>query len=274
MMGMRYKKVYILYSALALLGVFALKSLILKPAVQLFQLRSIRMDVSRLETAAGKQGRYTAAMKDDVNTSIRETMLSVLDCVGDAGCPVLSGAPTRRKSPEACPIYDIDIVFSGNFNQIISALSSIDSLLGRSTFRVGVSSCRMDVERSSNRREWNLVCRERIQCAPSLVSATRTNSESVKFTGDATPFHIPSIRGRKQAPATESGLRPKRKPARISPNARLVGRIGSGSDAIIIVEAAGESLQLRKGDGSLLKDYGDSVRFVANGIDTLTARKK
>lgn len=273
-MEIRYKKVMALYAILALAGILMFKSFIIKPVSQLIGLHSLHEQVNRTGKDVEEHIHLAGGNALTGKAGVQDLLLSALGGIAEAGCPVISGTHSRKKAPDSCPLYNLDIVFGGSFQRMLEALGTIDSLVSSTAFETTVASCRIGAERSSDGRSWSLVCRESLQCLPAIASKRKDNAQS--FTEapapDESPFYIP--RGRTETnDESQDSPRVWNYPARGVPQGRLVGHIGSGRETVVIVEIGGESLQLHRRDGILLRDYGDSVK-IAWDADTLILRQK
>lgn len=278
-MKIRYKKVAALYAVLLLTALLFLRHTVVRPAVSMVETVSLRRKVERMEKDL-KEPRTDVSITEhqDPDVELQKILLSVLGCLDEAGCTTLSGTPSRRKSPDACPIFDVSVAFSGSFREMLSALASIDSLLEKCSTDACVTSCRIGAERSADGREWALVCHETIQCLPALevIPPEEAGRNSYAFgMSCGSPFLIPQIRarGRKDDAGTVQRVT-RAGTGRSAPQGRMIGRIGSGPLSIVIVEIGGECRRLHRGDGVLLRDYGDSVKVVIGKTDTLMLRRK
>lgn len=274
-MEIRYKKVTALYAVLALAGVLMLKSFVIKPVSQLIGLHSLQEQVDRAGKDVEEHVHLAGGNALTGKAGVQDLLLSALGGIAEAGCPVISGTPSRsKKAPDSCPLYNLDIVFGGSFPGMLEALGTIDSLVSSTAFETTVASCRIGAERSSDGRSWSLVCRESLQCLPAMASKRKDDAQSFTEvpTPEESPFYIPRDRA-ETSDESQDTPRAWNYPARGVPQGRLVGHIGSGREAVVIVEIGGESLQLQRGDGILLRDYGDSVKIAWNA-DTLIIRLK
>lgn len=270
-MEIKYKKVSALYAILVLICIFALKTFVFRPASQLIEIHNLKNEVNQAERNVRE---YTTDCRieiiDDKN-GVQNLLLSVLECISEAGCPVISGAPSRQKSPDYCPMFNLDIVFGGDFPKMIKAMCAIDSLVSSCRFETTVSSCHIGAERTSNGSGWNLVCRETLQCFPVVISISNSVSAPISTIQSKNPFYMPSANiGMTAQPSINTGN--SKHITKNAPQIRLVGHIGSGTDVVVILEIGGENFLLHKRDGILLKDYGDSVK-VAWNADTLIVRQ-
>lgn len=271
-MEIRYKKVISLYVITALVGMLALKPFVFNPISKLHETRSMRKDVAQMEADISGRKTLPRASCQDSHNGVQQLMMSVLGVINESGCPVISATHSLKKSPESCPIYSLDLTFSGDFPGMLAAISSIDSLVGTNTFDTAVSSCRLGVERSSEGKSWCLVCHETLQCIPSLVQTNGIQSLTANAAILESPFYVPDT-GIHEMSAAPHGTPPYPLQGRSVPQGRLVGHIGDGHDVLTIVEIGGECMQLHVGDGILLRDFGDSAR-VAFGTDTLMIRRR
>ncbi|MBR4818167.1 MAG: hypothetical protein IKZ72_05955 [Bacteroidales bacterium] len=273
-MEIRYKKVTALYAVLVLASVLMLKSFVIKPVSQLIVLHSLQEQVDRTGKDVEEHIHLAGGNTLTGKAGVQDLLLSALGGIAEIGCPVISGTPSRKKAPDSCPLYNLDIIFGGSFPRMLEALGTIDSLVASSAFETTVASCRIGAERSSDGRSWSLVCRESLQCLPAMASKRKGNAQS--FTEvpapEESPFYIPRDRT-ETSDESQDNSRAWNYPARGVPQGRLVGHIGSGRESLVIVEIGGESLQLHRGDGILLRDYGDSVKIAWNA-DTLILRQK
>lgn len=270
-MEIKYKKVTVLYAALALGSVLMLKSFTVKPIAQIIEVQSLQKQVNRTGKDIEESIQLSGGTALTGKAGVQDLLLSVLGCISESGCSVISGTPSRKKTPDTCPLYNLDIVFSGSSSGILKAMNAIDSLTASATFETTVSSCHIGAERSSDGRSWSLVCRETIQCLPAMASKTKGTAYHSTSDYCEISFYIPQGRVEK---SEGNYINPQAYdyPARHVPQGRLVGHIGSGLDAITIVEINGESIQLHRRDGILLKDFGDSVR-IAWKADTLILKQ-
>ena len=273
-MEIRYKKVTALYAVLALAGVLMLKSFVIKPVSQLIGLHSLQEQVDRAGKDVEEHIHLAGGNALTGKAGVQDLLLSALGGIAEAGCPVISGTPSRKKATDSCPLFNLDIVFGGSFPGMLEALGTIDSLVSSTAFETTVASCRIGAERSSDGRSWSLVCRESLQCLPAMASKRKDDAQSITEIPalEESPFYIPRDRART---SNESQVNPRAwdYPTGCAPQGRLVGHIRSGRETIVIVEIGGENLQLRHGDGILLRDYRDSVKIAWNA-DTLIIRQK
>lgn len=274
-MEIRYKKVIVLYAVLALVGILAVRNLVVRPLSALYDVHVLRGEVENMRMKAQIVNPTMAINAVDATESVRGLMLSVLDCLGTSGCCVLTGIPSKKKSPDDCPVFDIKLAFTGRYQDICEALSSVDSLLCGRGFDAGVQTCSIGAERSQDGRSWQLICRETLQCLPTMPPSDviMDGSENLSFGID--PFYLPSI----PVPLASGNDREANSSYQITrgreaPQGRLVGRISTGGKCIVIADVGGQTMHLHKGDGILLRDFGDSVKMLFGVNDTLVLRKK
>lgn len=273
---MRYKKVLALYACLASLGVFVFRAAVMRPISEVSHLQSLKKQVARLEKSLGERNANSRPGTVDSLEDTQDLLLAILDRTSKKDCRVLSCAPSRRKSTGDCAAMDIDLAFAATFQDMLTALASIDSLMLACPFDASVTSCRIGAECSSDGKRWMLVCRQRLQCLPDIGTEPEEADWPLTVYRGPSPFHIPQMKVQASAEAPVIGsYAPAGNHRRPGPSVRYVGRIGEGRNALVIVETGdGTCLQLQRGDGVLLRDWGDSVKLSLQPGDTLVLHRK